>query len=211
MKKLLLASSSSYIVEGACALFEKPRPKLKWCYIATAGKSVPDTNYLRIHQQKMKAARWDFEIFDLDGKNPANIKTALQNKDAIFMEGGNTFYLLKSIRESGFKEVLKEFLAAGGLYCGSSAGAYVCCPTIEQATWKKPERFDHHGVTDFTGMNLVPFIITAHCTPEIIAAVKPYADKTAYPVKYLTDQQAIIVRDNAIELVTDARIKPREH
>lgn len=211
MKKFLLSSKGSYITDGKYEIFDKPRNELKWAFIITASKSVPDVGYLNKHTKRMKALGWDVEEVDLDGKTPDELRKILKNKDAIHMLGGNSFYLLKSIRASGFAKVLNEFLDRGGVYCGSSAGAYVVCPTIEMATWKKPQKFDHHGITDFTALNLVPFLILAHCTPEIKQMVKSDADKANFPVKYITDQQAIIIVDDKVEFLEDPDIIPREY
>jgi len=210
MKKILLASRGTYVTDGQYKIFDKPRNKLKWAYITTAGKSVPDTTYIRKHEQRMRELGWDFVEIDLDGKTPDDLRGILKDKDSINMIGGNSFYLLKSIRESGFTQVLSEFFERGGVYCGSSAGAYVACPTIEVATWKKPAKFDRHGVTDFIAMNLVPFLIVAHCTPEIEAMIKPRMEQAMYPVKLLTDQQAILVRDDEIEMLEDPTVKSKD-
>ena len=86
----------------------------------------------------------------------------------------------------------------------------MACPTVEVAAWKEPQKFDQHGVTDFTAMNLVPFLIVAHCTPEIVAMVKPKADKAKYPVEFLTDQQAITVIDDKVEFLEDPNIKTKD-
>ena len=206
MKKLLLASRGTYVTDGQYEIFDKPRNKIKWAYITTAGKSVPDSAYIKKHEQRMMELGWDFKEIDLDGKTTDELRELLKDKEAINVLGGNSFYLLKSIRESGFDKVLSEFLDRGGVYCGSSAGAYVACPTIEVATWKKVQKFDHHGVNEFTAMNLVPFLIVAHCTPEIEAMFKPNIELTQYPVKLLTDQQAIIVTDDKIEVLEDPNI-----
>lgn len=159
----------------------------------------------------MRGLGWDFEEIDIDGKTPDELRNLLKDKDAINMLGGNSFFLLKCIRESGFAKVLKEFLERGGVYCGSSAGSYVTCPTIEMAAWKDPKRFDRHGVTDLTAMNLVPFLIVAHCTPEIIAKIQSKIEAAKYPVKLLTDQQAILASDDKIEFIEDPNIKSKDY
>ncbi len=210
MKKLLLASRGTFVTDGKYEIFDKPRNEIKWAYITTAGKSVPDTTYIQKHEQRMQELGWDFEEIDLDGKTTGDLRELLKDKDAINVLGGNSFYLLKSIRESGFTEVVHEFLGRGGVYCGSSAGAYVACPTIEVATWKKPQRFDHHGITDFTAMNLVPFLIVAHHTPEIEAMIKTKKEQAQYLVKVITDQQAIVVKNDKIEYLEDPNIESKD-
>lgn len=210
MKKLLLASRGTFVTDGKYKIFDKPRNQVKWAYISTAGKSVPNTTYIKKHEGRMRELGWDFEKVDIEGKTPDELRKLLKDKDAINMLGGNSYFLLKCIRESGFDVVLKELLDQGLVYCGSSAGSYVTCPTIEMAAWKDPKRFDRHGVTNFTAMNLVPFLIVAHCTPEVVSTIKPEIDATQYPVKLLTDQQAIFVKDDTVELLEDPGIMSKD-
>lgn len=209
MKKLLLASRGTYITDGKYEIFDKPKNEIKWAYVTTAGKSVPSTEYLKGHEKRMKELNWDFEEVDIEGKSPDELREIFKDKDAINVVGGNSFYLLKSIRENGFEQVLKEFLERGEVYCGSSAGAYVACPTIEMAAWKDPKRFNRHGVTDFTAMNLVPFLIIAHYNSEWEPIVRPKIESSKYEVKLLTDQQAIMVQDDKIKFLEDSNIEIR--
>lgn len=210
MKKLPLASRGTYITDGQYEIFDKPRHQLKWAYITTAGKSVPNTGYIKKHEQRMRELGWDFEEVDIDGKTPDELRKLLSGKDAINMIGGNSYFLLKCIRASGFDVVLKELLDQGLVYCGSSAGAYVACPTIEMASWQDPDRFNRHGITNLTALNLVPFLIVAHCTPEKVSMIKPNIEAATYPVKLLTDQQAILLKDDAIEYLEDPKIESKD-
>ncbi len=210
MNKLLLSSRGTYITDGRYGIFDKPRNEVRWAYVMTASKSVPDRTYIVKHEQRMVELGWDFETLDLDGKTPDQLRKILADRDAINMEGGNSFYLLKSIRESGFTEVLREFLDRGGVYCGASAGAYVACPTIEVATWKKLQKFDRHGVSDFRAMELVPFLVVAHVTPAIQEMIKPAMELAQYPVKLLTDQQALSVIGDKVELLDDPRLAAKD-
>jgi peptidase E len=53
--------------------------------------------------------------------------------DVAYCSGGNTFYLLREIRRSGFDRAIIPFLAGGGVYAGASAGALVATPEIAPA------------------------------------------------------------------------------
>lgn len=209
MFKLLLTSSGTYITDGQYEIFDKPRNQVRWAYITTAGKSVPDVSYMEVRRQRMQELHWDFQEMDIAGKTEDELNRLLHDKEAIYLEGGNTFYLLKAIRESGFEKILRRLLKKGAVYIGASAGAYVACPTIEAATWKGNNKFDRHGLADFTAMNLVPFLIFAHTTPGLKALVQAKADRAKYPVRFLTDQQAILVKGDTIETLNDDSIKSK--
>ena len=120
----------------------------------------------------------------------------LSVKNIILVNGGNTFYLLRYIKESGFDIVIKDLINQDKLYIGISAGSYVACPTIEQSHWKHQDRNDF-GVTNLIGLNLIPFLITAHFTEENRDAVEEGAKTTKYPVVALYDNQAVLIKENS--------------
>lgn len=172
---------------------------MKIAYIDTATKGIPDPSILDRHVKRMKELNFNFEVIDIAGKNEDGLFELLKNKDLIYVQGGNTFYLLKCIRESGFDKVIKKLLHKGIIYAGASAGAYVACPTIEMATWNDTRHFDRFGITDFTAMNLFPNLIKAHFTEDQRIKLNPYIEKANYTVELLTDDEAIIMKDNKIK------------
>ena len=60
----------------------------------------------------------------------ANPVTALDEADAIFVGGGNTFRLLKVLHELGLVDAIPRRVQQGMIYMGASAGSNVACPTI---------------------------------------------------------------------------------
>ncbi len=144
------------------------------------------------------------EDLDLKDKTKGDLEKILADKDIIFVTGGNTFYLLHWARKSGFNKVLPHFLERGGLYIGVSAGSYIVCPTIEQATWKHQDR-NRVGIHDFTALNIVPFLITAHFEEKYKEVVDHAAKLTDYPIVALTDRQALIVRGKKVQIIGDGR------
>jgi dipeptidase E len=57
-------------------------------------------------------------------------RKAAENAEAVFIGGGNTFRLLKTLYEHRLLEVIQSRVEAGMPYIGSSAGSVVACPTI---------------------------------------------------------------------------------
>jgi len=78
--------------------------------------------------------------------------SGLQQYTAIFIGGGNTFKLLKEIKDSRFDEKLLEYLNHGGFVYGGSAGAIIFGKTIKSAEYAD---INNVGLTDLSGFNLI--------------------------------------------------------
>ena len=144
------------------------------------------------------------EDLDLKEKTQKELEQMLSDKDIIFVNGGNTFYLLKWVRESSFDKVLPSFLKRGGLYVGVSAGSYIACPTIEAATWKHQDR-NRVGIMNFEALGLVSFLITAHFEDKYRAVVDSAAQRTNYPIVALSDEQAVLVQGKKVKVIGEGK------
>ena len=109
---------------------------------------------------------------------------------------------MKIIIETGFDKILKELLNEGRVYIGTSAGAYVACPTIEVSTWNKDGK-DRFGITDYTALNLVPFVLKVHYKDEMEEQVKEGIKTLKYSIKILRDGQGIIAQDGKYTFMGD--------
>ena len=144
------------------------------------------------------------EDLDLKEKTQEELEKILSNKSILFVNGGNTFYLLHWVRKSGFDKVITDFLKRGGLYVGVSAGSYIACPTIEAATWKHQDQ-NRVGIIDFTALSLVPFLITAHFEEKYRVIVDQAAKGTKYPIVALLDKQAVLVKDGKVQVIGEGK------
>ena len=203
MKRLLLASNGLAAIEGMKTLFNNLK-EMKLAYITTASKGVDDVQYLIWRKEEMERVGIDYEEIDIEGKDTDELRNILGDRNTVYVEGGNAFYLLKAVRESGFDVIIKELLEKGVIYIGSSAGAYIACPTIEMATWELKQK-DRFGVTDLTALNLVPFLVTAHYVPEMKDVLRSKISKTEYPTKILRDGQAILVNGNEVKCIGEGQ------
>jgi len=82
---------------------------------------------------------------------------AVQKASAIVVGGGNTWMLLKLLRENKLIEPVRKKVLTGTPYIGWSAGSNVACPTI-RTTNDMPVT----QPASFRSFNLVPFQINPH-------------------------------------------------
>ncbi|MDD5731546.1 MAG: Type 1 glutamine amidotransferase-like domain-containing protein [Patescibacteria group bacterium] len=199
--KLILASDLSFLLKYGYDLTGIPKDQMKIGYITTASKGDRG-DFSRKLKYVIKENGYNFDEIDIEGRTKEEIKNFFKDKNIIHMEGGNTFYLIRAIRETGFAEILKELLEEGKIYIGTSAGSYIMCPTIEVSNWDetgKP-RFD---VTDLTALNYVPFVLKVHYKDEQESKVREKIKTLQYPIRILKDGQGILVEDNKYTFIGD--------
>jgi dipeptidase E len=196
MPKIILASDLSFLLKYGYDLTGIPKDKIKIGHITTAYKvSRNNLDFFKKVSETIKENGYAMEDFDIEGKTKEEIKDFFKNKNVVHIEGGNTFYLLKAIRDTGFADILKELLNEGRVYIGTSAGSYVMCPTIEVSDWN-PDGKDKFGLTDFTALNYVPFILKVHYNDESENLLREKMKTTKYPLRILRDGQGILVQDD---------------
>jgi dipeptidase E len=82
----------------------------------------------------------------------SNPRRAVEESDAIFVGGGNTFRLLKGLYDSGLLATIRSRVNAGMPYVGSSAGSIVACPslgTTKDMPVVQPPSFEALGLVSF--------------------------------------------------------------
>lgn len=82
---------------------------------------------------------------------------AVANATAIVVGGGNTWKLLKTIRDNNLIDIIRKKVISGTPYIGWSAGSNVACPTIRTTNDMPVVEPD-----SFNAFNLIPFQINPH-------------------------------------------------
>lgn len=179
MKKIVLTSCG--IIDNELKskfynLLNKDISEIKLLYITIAVDGEKNTDRTWLEEEYAT-------ILDL-GIKEENIKeykyeenTDFEDYDAIYMIGGNTFYLLKELREKKLDEKIIHAINNGVIYIGSSAGSIILGKTIETAL---PYDENWVNLEDFEGLNRVDAIIIPHANRKqefIKEAKERYKDK----------------------------------
>ncbi|HRP37037.1 MAG TPA: Type 1 glutamine amidotransferase-like domain-containing protein, partial [Candidatus Dojkabacteria bacterium] len=199
--KIILASNTKFLdIPNLNENLDVPLQKAKILYIITGSKKVFDNSFVQRHLNRVTERNLNYTSYDIEGKSETEISKKMDNYDIIHMEGGNTFHILKTIYATNFDKILKKRLDEGMNYIGTSAGSYVMTPSIITATWND-RGFDRCGLEDFTALNYVPFILKAHYTKERRQSILDNSTDLKWPLKILTDNQAIAVNGDSFKLI----------
>lgn len=123
----------------------------------------------------------------------------LERFSGVYIGGGNTFYLLKELRESKFLPKLERIIKKGISVYGGSAGAIICAKTIIPAT-----PFDNNdvGLKNLNAMNLVRgFDLWCHYDVSMDKQIKEYQKKYHMNLIALPEDCGLYVSERNIEII----------
>jgi len=201
MKTLLLTSQGMQVKDEFVNILPKSANEIRLAHVITASNEMRPRAWLDHDKSILLSMGIYVEDVDIQGKTIDEVRTLLADKDVIYVQGGDPYFLLKHAKASGFDVVVKELVERGTIYVGVSAGTYLACPTIEQGLWRKPDR-DRHGLRDDElAMGLVPFLICVHYESKFAEAIKSGMERTTYSVRILNDDQALLVQDDNVTFV----------
>jgi len=201
MKKLLLTSTgftNPKLAQEFLKLVNKPASDTKVIFVPTAARTEEELFYVNECKR---------ELLELGIKSESvldyNLDRKLTNEeisgvDVIYIAGGNTFYLMQKLRESGFGDIVKELVSNGIIFLGVSAGSVVAGPDISIAGPYDPNDV---GMTDFSGLHLTEIVTNPHYTDNDKDIVVDFSNRLPYKVLPLTDNQALLQVDENISVI----------
>lgn len=166
----------------------------KAIFIPTAGDPYNNKDFVEADKNALKKYGLDITEMDVKNRNEGEIREVIDGADIVLVAGGDTFYLMEKLKESGADKIIKEFVARGGIYIGSSAGSIICCPTIEGA-----KDFDDPNLAPkldyFDGMGIFRDVIIPHTHKEKyserVKKTTARLESKGYKVYPLTDDDVL--------------------
>ena len=182
--RALVISTASYPLQGG--------PQLAWNFIAGEEPRTP-----------MAELGWKsvgvLELTALPSIARSVWLPEVEQADALLVNGGDTIYLDRWLRESGLAELLPSLDL---VYVGLSAGSLVMSPSVADifSRWTRPKGDE--------GLGLVDLVIFPHLdNPELPQHAMAHAERWAAgltgPGYAIDDETAIKVVDGAAEVISE--------
>ncbi|PJE77151.1 hypothetical protein COV05_00885 [Candidatus Uhrbacteria bacterium CG10_big_fil_rev_8_21_14_0_10_48_16] len=199
--KLFLTSSciSEELRDSFLKFLEKPPEQTKLYFIPTASDVEQEKFYTCKSMDDFSTLGINPIWYALKYKTKDQIARELIEADVIWVNGGNTFYLLDTARKTGFLDVVDDLVRNKGVrYGGTSAGSILASPTIASAGWGG-ESADRNavGIIDLTSFGFVTFSTHVHYDPS---AERPelLTHKKETPIYAIPDGCAVEVNEDDV-------------
>ena len=115
-KKLFLASSAYVVLDRFVELFGISPATMTVGFIPTAADVYEDKSFVVRDREKLSALRFQIIDIHLTDITKEDLENQLASVAIIFVAGGNSFYLLEKMRESGFDTLILDLVAKGVYY-----------------------------------------------------------------------------------------------
>jgi dipeptidase E len=123
----------------------------------------------------------------------------LDQFDAVYIGGGNTFALLHELRQSGFERYLKEYVRRGKAVYGGSAGAAVLGRDIQTVNYLDRNEV---GLVETQGLDLaIGHAIWVHYQPQDDNLIEAHVHQYRQPVIALSERSGIVIEQDSLRAV----------
>ena len=202
MKKLFLCSSFKD-VEALLSPFAGDLQGKSVTFIPTASRVEKVIFYVEAGRKALRNLGVTLDELDLSDASQEEIEEKLAQNDAVYISGGNTFFLMQEMNRTGAGTLIAQQIEKGKLYIGESAGAMVAAAQIEYAkamdSPKKAPELD-----SFKGLGLVDFYPVPHygSFPFKKAAEKIMETyQQSVQLHPITNHEAILVQGDQVSIV----------
>ena len=130
-----------------------------------------------------------------------NTKTDLNQYDALMIEGGNTFDLIRAVRDSAFFNSIKSFSQSGRPLYGDSAGAIILGCDVHTAFLGEDGDEDTQSLQDYRGLDLInPWCVHAHATEDEFDQLQDLMYEMGGPILAISEETGVCLSENEIKV-----------
>jgi dipeptidase E len=205
MKQLFLASYFSGAAKLLPDFAGNTCSGKKVVFIPTASIVEKVTFYVGADKKALEKLGLIIDELEISKASPDEIKTKINEADYIFVEGGNTFFLLQELKRTGTDKLIIKHINKGKLYIGASAGSMVLSKDIEYVKYMDDPDAASELKNDFTALSVVDFCVVPHCTnfPFKKAAEKIIGEYSVkLDLRLISNNQVVTVDDDKVETLT---------
>lgn len=130
MKKLFLTSSFDDVADRLPAFIGESVIGKVVTFIPTANVPQDYDGYITSAMEAFASLGIIIDELEVSTASHDEIAEKLEKNDYIYVSGGNTFFLLQALKQSGADQAIIEQVNKGKLYIGESAGSIVTSPDI---------------------------------------------------------------------------------
>lgn len=143
----------------------KAAAQIKVLYITTAGNLHPvdQRGWIDEGREILRRRGWQVTDYDIAGKIEAEVETAFEGQDVVFVQGGQCMYMLEQMQKCNFGEIVRRALERDAFYIGESTGSIITGQDISAYRfWAQDRREDPPVLQSYQGMGLVNFLLRPH-------------------------------------------------
>lgn len=207
MKHLFLTSQVRSVAKDIASKLGN-QIKKPAAYITTSfmykDQTVPEEWQIQ-NRASLVNAGFDLTAYDITGKSYEELERDLSKYEIMYVEGGNTAYLLQKAQQNNFGKYVTQRVGEGMIYIGCSAGSVIIGPDIISAD-RPGKTAKDYGLTDTAGFGLVNFVVMPHWgDPTKNSAYLDYKIPRAYKEDYayilLRDTQYVEVNEGWYKII----------
>ena len=173
-------------------------------------------------EERSKYLDWEIEMLNSVGFNAEeldlrnyfgkekDLENLLNEKQLVWIDGGNTFLLRRAMRQSGFDNIIQELLKDDKIvYAGFSAACVVLQKDMHGLDLVDDPNIISEGYekeTIWEGLGLIDFYLAVHYKsdhPESAMVDKEveFCEKNNIPYKTLRDGEVLIINGDKMEII----------
>lgn len=160
--------------------------------IALRGHKLYPTAHLWMNSIIELHERTDTLFETVDDPSKYTLET-LKEFNGIYIGGGNTWSLMQELKNSGFADILIQYIKADGQVYGGSAGAIIMGKRINTH-----DDENNIGLEDVSGFNLLNnFSVACHFKDEQNDRFRTWAIDNNLPVACLPEETGLVIENGS--------------